>query len=436
MSLKGEMKVDVLIIGGGPIGIISANFLANNGKSVAILLPNEKIQFHSSPNSLFKLDPHSNSGLLYGNTAWWGNQHDVETETDWDTPEFQNMSGWPFPAHKLRQYQDELIKMGWPVCNAVLKPYSGFSDFSQKTLYRFKKSKRFIKLNKRVHVLSFDPTKLGFKFNGNLVCHVQIAEKLIEIDYLVLASGGISNVYLVSLIVKELGIELKFLGKGYSNHPKRAVASIRFHKLFRFKRRQLNGAHIFGSYALEGNSIRRNPRVSFRLWPTSNSNSLPGNIVATLLEWTGFARNFDIIFYYEVPPVSNNSIEVTNFRKNRCFVHIKSTNLPREYFENIQEQESSILDKLSRFGSVRRYSIGKFSYQDLLKDSNHHFGGTRMGINSETSVVNDSCRLHQAENIYVFGTSVLPVSSSEHPTYLASLVALKGCEDLLRNAEK
>ena len=44
------------------------------------------------------------------------------------------------------------------------------------------------------------------------------------------------------------------------------------------------------------------------------------------------------------------------------------------------------------------------------QDASHHMGGTRMGADARTSVVDPDLRLHGAENVWVAGSSVFPAS--------------------------
>jgi len=56
------------------------------------------------------------------------------------------------------------------------------------------------------------------------------------------------------------------------------------------------------------------------------------------------------------------------------------------------------------------------------QDASHHMGGTRMGTDPESSVVDADLRLHGAENVWVAGSSVFPASGCANPTY--TIVAL------------
>jgi choline dehydrogenase-like flavoprotein len=70
------------------------------------------------------------------------------------------------------------------------------------------------------------------------------------------------------------------------------------------------------------------------------------------------------------------------------------------------------------------------STEFILRDSNHHLGGTRQGNSSANSVVDEHGKMHFTDGIYFVGTSVLPVSRIEHPTMLAAFLALKSVEHI------
>ncbi len=56
------------------------------------------------------------------------------------------------------------------------------------------------------------------------------------------------------------------------------------------------------------------------------------------------------------------------------------------------------------------------------QDASHHMGGTRMGKDLRTSVVDPTLRVHSAENLWIAGSSVFPSSGCANPTY--TIVAL------------
>ncbi len=55
----------------------------------------------------------------------------------------------------------------------------------------------------------------------------------------------------------------------------------------------------------------------------------------------------------------------------------------------------------------------------------HHMGGTRMGTDVKTSVVNADCRLHDSANLYIASSSVFPTGGWANPTITIMALALR-----------
>lgn len=55
----------------------------------------------------------------------------------------------------------------------------------------------------------------------------------------------------------------------------------------------------------------------------------------------------------------------------------------------------------------------------------HHMGGTRMGLNRKTGVVNKQCRLFESSNLYIASSSVFPTSGWANPTVTIMALALR-----------
>ena len=63
---------------------------------------------------------------------------------------------------------------------------------------------------------------------------------------------------------------------------------------------------------------------------------------------------------------------------------------------------------------------------------NHHMGGTRMGTDRATSVVDADCRVHGMENLYVAGSSVFTTGGQCTPTTTITALAVRLAEHLGR----
>jgi gluconate 2-dehydrogenase alpha chain len=65
--------------------------------------------------------------------------------------------------------------------------------------------------------------------------------------------------------------------------------------------------------------------------------------------------------------------------------------------------------------------------------STHAYGGTRMGTNQETSVVDAYGFSHEAPNLGVLGASVMGSSGARNPTLTAQALAWRTAEHLTKN---
>ncbi len=63
-------------------------------------------------------------------------------------------------------------------------------------------------------------------------------------------------------------------------------------------------------------------------------------------------------------------------------------------------------------------------------DASHHLGGTVMGTDVRTSVVNTNLRVHSADNLYVCSGSVFPTSGCANPTYTICALAIRLADHL------
>ena len=55
----------------------------------------------------------------------------------------------------------------------------------------------------------------------------------------------------------------------------------------------------------------------------------------------------------------------------------------------------------------------------------HHLGGTRIGNNKSTSVVNSDLKMHDINNLFISGSSNFPTGGYTNPTYTIVQMALR-----------
>lgn len=86
-----------------------------------------------------------------------------------------------------------------------------------------------------------------------------------------------------------------------------------------------------------------------------------------------------------------------------------------------------LCEELSESIDIERYWILFDEEEAQFKRPNvwgggHHMGTTRMGQNPDSSVVNENCRTHDIENLFIAGSSVFPTGGYANPTL--TIVAL------------
>lgn len=106
-------------------------------------------------------------------------------------------------------------------------------------------------------------------------------------------------------------------------------------------------------------------------------------------------------------------------------------------------EKEGIRDTALRFGEiVGAMSIGRFHLTDWLQEKTrefpnwidgdyHHMGTTRMSDSLATGVCDWDCRVHDARNLYIAGSSVFPTGGSSNPTLSIIAMTLRLADHVL-----
>jgi hypothetical protein len=268
-----------------------------------------------------------------------------------------------------------------------------------------------------------------------------------------LASGGLGNLVRVHHIFNDLEtLKHSNLGVGYSNHPKCVTHEIEYKKYRRIKR--INGVSRlnFGWEKFQvfdtGDSLHgegRSPRVSVRFWPQSrridpkflkNPVEIASFTLEKILFKLGYCKHFQLMTYFELPQMRESTLNCIQASGTTKFLHHKGHRDSglEEYFElrldaitkHFQESIDicSVVKKANNLSDV------------ITHDSHHYMGMTRMSRYPDDGVVNEWGEIHGIERIYCCGTSTLPVSSINHPTYLAILLGLRSIEKIVKEINR
>ena len=104
-----------------------------------------------------------------------------------------------------------------------------------------------------------------------------------------------------------------------------------------------------------------------------------------------------------------------------------------EYKDNERKIAAFIQDKMAQwFMEAGAIAVEK-GPMGTMAPSTHAYGGTRMGDNRETNVVNSFGFSHEVPNLGVVGASVMGTSGAHNPTLTAQALAWRTAEHLAKN---
>jgi hypothetical protein len=434
--MKSRRYINTIIVGGGPCGITLANALGDDFNFI-VLIPIERGR---SLNRLRHKHSDQDSEINQAPSAHWGNQHDTNIERNFiNNSSISDLPGFTISAESLRPLVQKLQVMGWPKAKRRKQTSKkNIGSFHYAHISKVKSKFMLNRLNRKVasKIQLFSDLVLIKKEKTARGSTYVISVDGVEIvcTNLVFATGGISNVYYANKSLKcyypEIVYRHKMIGKGYSNHPKAIIGKVEFKRYIKFMNFYLNQNQIFSWYQMCEQGL-----YSFRFHPLITELPLPLAFLERFAIRVGFGKRFHIMAYAEYPQMRNNRISMQETREVVILrSEIKAGK--REFVDKFQEFTHKVLSELER--DLRTLSTVSFFEHDkrgallkeLFRDQYHYFGGTRMGNSFSNSVVDDCGKMHGTSGIYFIGTSVLPVSRPEHPTYIAMALALRAAESI------
>ena len=459
------IDVDICIIGTGAAGITLGLELENSGKRIVMLEAGsmQKTEtnqsFYDLENTSLPVDVNSRIRTFGGTTTVWGGGWKPLDQMDFEKKDWVPFSGWPIKKETLVPYYERGAKM-----------FDGptLEEFKIATIHKFFKNRdhyildtkdikttllkmlprekwNFAKSYQKFFEASFSVevffnasvTKIVLDNKKKKVAEVIIQTLLrktfnVRAEHYIIACGGIENARL--LIFSEIGNKYDQVGRYYMDHPKLVSGNIvpKKHHInlsLYWKEQDVSGLIIAGFQLSE--EVQRSLGVlnsCIRLLPRYISDQY---ILSKLKTFRILMRSYTGISEVRV----RNFMEQAPSPKNRVSLSNKKDILGNPLAR--VEWSLSALDKESLFAlhivlkkELERNNIGNLISPILdnketfasVKDASHHMGTTRMGIDPKYSVVDENCRVHDVENLFIAGSSVFPTSGHANPT--ATIIAL------------
>jgi len=454
-------NIPVVIFGSGPAGITTALGLEKNKIQTLIIeagdenYSEDSQDFYKGKVTGDELTDISISRLrqLGGTSGHWGG---------WSKPmENYSFESWPINTKDLDIYRKrtcEILGVKNQFNKSELNKYFNQIQFQYSTVRFGEKYKDHIKKSKYIHLVL--NTQLSH-FEGEnkvvkkAICISQNIKKKIKSKYFILSCGGIENSRILlwsreknnNLFKKNIPI-----GKYWMNHPW-IIAGVGI-----INKKELKNK-------LHNNYIDYEGPLHFdaKKELLSEKNILSAAIYMSAREDTKFYKEIikdilcvapeygkkiarkvfkkdlkcgNIFMNLEEPPNQNNKITLDLIEKD-------SLGIPRVnlYYKKSKDTLYTAKIFLEEFGNLcRKEDIGRIALKENIYklesfqtiDNNHHLGGTRIGQNENTSVVNKDLKIHNINNLYVNGSSNFITTGYTNPTFTIVQMALKLSEHITK----
>lgn len=160
--------------------------------------------------------------------------------------------------------------------------------------------------------------------------------------------------------------------------------------------------------------------------------------VAEAVRWT-FVRNTENPTYFEMEhrleqaPNRDSRVVISDRRdKLGSLIADLDWRLNEHDIRSFEVGQQKIAEELERigYGTVELEKIDRPLVESRIKGHYHQIGTTRMSAVPSQGVVDNECKVHGVENLYIGGSSVFPTAGYSGPTMMIVAFALRLCDHL------
>ena len=472
----GVIDADVIVAGGGMAGITLARQLGDAGVDVAMLesggmAPSPRAQalyegrmtLGAPGNEERNLDDYLGSSRVRcfgGSGMRWGGKCAPLDAIDFEKRDWIPHSGWPVTREQLQPFYDRacstlrLASFGSTPQSVTGAPDPLFGERSTAFTLRprrytlvtgaignaYDDFRRSASDHPRVRVyLDSTVTRVRLDKEGRRVQTLDVRElsgrrRSARARVYILASGGIENVrlLLVSNDVHRTGLgnHSDWLGRAFQGHTvisRSETTSLSLHRpeatLAMFNNADLDKPHAVIGASDAAQRKDRTVNFTATLMPRDAAPAATEVAVSALaqrLSKAGERSRRGVYFMIEHTPNRDSRLTLTPDALDE--LGMPRIRLDMRYNEiELESFERSVRAFAAELG---RHDAGRMQWSGgreqlvrfMASPSRHHMGATRMATAASQGVVDEQCRLHGVENLYVAGSSVFPTSGIANPT--------------------
>jgi len=449
----------IIIIGSGPAGITIAKKLEENKiNSLIIEAGDEEYQEASQEYYKSKVFGDDITDLRYsrlrqlgGTSGHWGG---------WCKPiEKWNIEKWGLNYEEIYKYQEEtckILEINNDFKKSKIDNYFNQIQFEYSKVRFADKYKDHIKNSKYINLILNSQITHFNGDNGKIRSVVVMNNKKryeLKSKIFILCSGGIENSRILlwtkeknkGLINDDLPI-----GKYWMTHPW-IVGGVGF--LYKSKLKSL----IKNNFLIHDGPLH----ISTSKNITLEKNILSGAMYMNAKEDTKIYKEIIKDFLCVAPKYGKKiaksilkkdlkcgnifmNLEEPAVQSNQILLDPKETdenNIPLTnlYYKKSKKTVESIKTILGELGKTFiKYNLGRIAIKPEIEEMNnyenlgvhHHLGGTRIGKNKKSSVVDEDLKVHDINNLYVSGSSVFTYAGYANPTFSIVQLSIRLAKNL------